>query len=56
MSSIATLMAERIILGKLTFDELPAKLKETVGHKLIEDGLEDMVPVEYGGKSQTPDI
>lgn len=52
MNSIATLMAERIIVGKMVFTDLPSKLKEPVGQKLIENGLEDMVPVEYGGKAQ----
>lgn len=39
---MAYFFAQRIILGKLTFDEVPAKLKEQVREVLIESGLEEL--------------
>ena len=47
---IAMLFANRIVLGKMTFKQVPAKLKAQVAEILIEDcGLPELVPVEYGG-------
>ena len=37
---MAMLFAQKIILGKLTFSDVPAKLKEQVREILIESGLE----------------
>lgn len=47
---MAMLFAQRVILGKTTFDEVPAKLKYQVADILINEcGLPELVPVEYGG-------
>jgi hypothetical protein len=47
---MAMLFASRIILGKTTFDQVPAKLKKQVAEVLIEDcGMPELVPSEYGG-------
>lgn len=47
---IATLFAQRIVLGKSTFKDVPAKLKSSVATILIEEcGLPELVPVSYGG-------
>lgn len=47
---MAMLFASRIILGKTTFDQVPAKLKKQVAEILIEDcGMPELVPTEYGG-------
>lgn len=39
---MAMLFAQKIILGKLTFSDVPAKLKEAVKEVLIECGCEEM--------------
>ncbi len=40
---MAMLWAQKIILGKKTFTEVPAKLKEQVKEILIESGLEELI-------------
>lgn len=40
---MAMLWAQKIILGKKTFDQVPRLLKEQVREILIESGLEDLV-------------
>ena len=40
----------RVVLGKNTFADVPAKLKAQVAVILIEDcGLPELVPAEFGG-------
>lgn len=39
---MAMLFAQKIILGKLEFKDVPAKLKEQVKEVLIECGCEEM--------------
>lgn len=47
---IAILYASRISFGKMTFDDVPARLKAQVAEVLIDTcGLPDLVPSEYGG-------
>ena len=47
---MATLFAQRVILGKTTFDAVPAKLKQPVADVLVNEcGMPEIVPVEYGG-------
>ena len=47
---IATLFAQRVILGKTIFNDVPLKLKTQVAKIIIEDcGLPELVPVEFGG-------
>lgn len=46
---MAMFFAQRVILGKTTFDEVPKALKKDVATVLIESGLPEMVPAEYGG-------
>ena len=40
---MAMLFAQKIILGKLEFKDVPQKLKEQVKEVLIECGCEDMI-------------
>ena len=50
---MAMLFAQRVILGKTTFDEVPAKLKTQVADILINEcGLPELVPAEYGGTAE----
>ena len=47
---MAMLFAQRVILGKTEFEQVPAKLKPQVATILIDEcGLPELVPVEYGG-------
>lgn len=47
---MATFYAQRVILGKAEFANVPAKLKEAVADILINEcGLPDLVTKEYGG-------
>ena len=39
---LAMLFAQRVILGKNTFAEVPAKLKDQVRELLIESGLPEL--------------
>lgn len=50
---MAMLFAQRVILGKTTFEEVPAKLKNQVADILINEcGLPELVPAEYGGTAE----
>lgn len=50
---MALLFAQRVILGKTTFEEVPAKLKTQVAEILIDEcGLPELVPAEYGGTAE----
>lgn len=44
---MAMLFAQRVILGKTMFDDVPAKLKTQVAEILIDSGLPELVPEEY---------
>ena len=47
---MAMLFAQRVILGKTEFEQVPAKLKAQVATILIDEcGLPELVPEEYGG-------
>lgn len=50
---MAMLFAQRVILGKTDFDDVPNKLKEQVADILVNEcGLPELVPVEYGGTKE----
>lgn len=50
---MAMLFAQRVILGKTAFDQVPAKLKEEVAAILLDEcGLPELVSVEFGGTAQ----
>lgn len=44
---IPKFLAQRIVIGKMTFDEVPDSLKESVAQILIEDGMGELVPEAY---------
>lgn len=44
---MAMFFAQRVILGKTEFEDVPASLKPGVVDVLTESGLIDMVPEEY---------
>ena len=50
---MTTLFAQRVILGKCTFEGVPAQLKQGVADVLIEEcGLPQLVPVAFGGSME----
>lgn len=46
---MAMFFAQRVILGKTTFANVPKALKAGVAEVLIDSGLPELVPTEYGG-------
>ena len=46
---MAMFFAQRVILGKNTFAEVPKALKAGCAEVLLESGLSELVPAEYGG-------
>lgn len=44
---MAMFFAQRVILEKTTFEDVPNALKAGVAEILIESGLADLVPEEY---------
>ena len=46
---MAMFFAQRVILGKTTFENVPKALKAGVAEVLIDSGLPELVPTEYGG-------
>ena len=48
---MAMFFAQRVILGKTTFEQVPKALKKGVAEGLNDSGLPEMGPAEYGGKA-----
>ena len=47
---MAMLFAQRVILEKCTFEQVPKKLKKQVAEILVEEcGMPELVPAEFGG-------
>lgn len=46
---MAMFFAQRVILGKTQFDEVPKALKTKVAEILLDSGLPELVPPEFGG-------
>ena len=47
---IVKLFAQRVILGKTNFNQVPEKLKQQVADILIEEyRMAELVPIEFGG-------
>lgn len=46
---MAMFFAQRVILDKTKFDEVPNTLKTQVAEILIDSGLMNLVPEEYRG-------
>ena len=49
-SLMAMLFAQRVILGKCEFEQVPKKLQKQVAEILIDEcGMPELVPAEFGG-------
>ena len=46
---MAMFFAQRVILGKTKFTDVPKALKQGTADVLIDSGLPELVPTEYGG-------
>ena len=47
---MAMLFAQRVILGKCEFEQVPKKLQKQVAEILVDEcGMPDLVPAEFGG-------
>ena len=46
---MAMFFAQRVILGKTQFTDVPKALKAGTAEVLIDSGLPELVPTEYGG-------
>lgn len=46
---MAMLFAQRVILDKTKWSEIPKALKQGVADILLESGLPELVPSNYGG-------
>lgn len=51
---MAMFFAQRVILGKTKFAEVPKALKQGCASVLIDSGLPELVPAEFGGKADNP--
>lgn len=53
---MAMLFAQRVILGKCEFEQVPKKLKKQVAEILIDEcGMPELVPAEFGGAKDKTD-
>ena len=51
---MAILFAQRVILGKCEFEQVPKKLQKQVAEILIDEcGMPELVPAEFGGTKDT---
>ncbi len=47
---MAMLFAQRVILGKCEFEQVPKKLQKQVAEILVDEcGMPELVPAEFGG-------
>ena len=49
---MAMFFAQRVILGKTTFEQVPKALKKAVAEILIDSGVPELVPSEFGGAAE----
>lgn len=49
---MAMFFAQRVILGKTAFAAVPGALKQGCAEILIDSGLPELVPVEFGGTAE----
>lgn len=49
MIMMAMFFAQRVILGKTEFKDVPIKLQPGCAEILIDSGLAELVPTEFGG-------
>ena len=49
---MAMFFAQRVILGKTSFERVPKALKAGVAEVLIDSGLPELVPTEFGGTAE----
>jgi len=50
---MAMFFAQRVILGKTTFHEVPEALKQGCAEILLDSGLPELVPAEFREREET---
>ena len=50
---MAMFFAQRVILGKTTFKDVPVALQKGCAEILIDSGLPELVPAGFGGTEET---
>lgn len=53
MDMLKVLFASKVLMGQLTFDQVPRLLKAGVAQEIIDAGMPELVPEEYGGTLKT---
>lgn len=54
VTAMGTFFAQRVVLGKTPFKDVPNALKQGCASVLIDSGLPELVPAEFGGKADNP--
>lgn len=49
---MAMFFAQRVILGKTAFADVPKALQQGCAEVLIDSGLPELAPVEFGGSAE----
>lgn len=49
---MAMFFAQRVILGKTAFAEVPKALQKGCAEQLLDSGVPELVPVEFGGTAE----
>ena len=49
---MAMFFAQRVILGKTAFGDVPPALKAGAAEVLIDSGLPELVPIDFGGTAE----
>jgi len=49
MDMLKVLFASKVLMGQMEFDEVPRLLKKGVAQEIIDAGMPELVPAEYGG-------
>lgn len=49
---MAMFFAQRVILEKTKFKDVPTALKQSCAEVLLDSGLPELVPIEYGGTAK----
>lgn len=54
---MAMLFAQRVILGKCEFEQVPKKLQKQVAEILVDEcGMPELVPAEFGGTKDGKEV
>lgn len=49
MDMLKVLFASKVLMGQMEFEAVPRLLKPGVAQEIIDAGMPELVPAEYGG-------